>query len=175
MLPVFNVLLKIFTIISPYLRIASDLYTPILIKMHSHFLNTSCSYYYKIQDMTVILQLYLYFTASVVPSPCDDSNLEGYTLLQAGKKLDISALVKAKKYKGRGNKAAAVEACKKLQEKGFGELCELGSSRGTSMVSGKVATVTPFSHEICYRNRYIYSSNVPPNVLDTFYCFRPDY
>lgn len=69
-----------------------------------------------------------------MPPPCDDSNLEGYTLLQDGEKLNISALVKAKKYKGRGNKAAAVEACKKLQEKGFGKLLELGSSRGTSMV-----------------------------------------
>ena len=75
-----------------------------------------------------------HFTANTVPPPCDDSNLEGYTLLQDGEKLNISALVKAKKYKGRGNKAAAVEACKKLQEKGFGKLLELGSSRGTSMV-----------------------------------------
>ena len=70
-----------------------------------------------------------------MPPPCNDSNLEGYTLQQPGEKLDISILVKAKKYKGRGNKAVAVEACKKLQEKGFGILRELGSSRGTSMVS----------------------------------------
>ena len=70
-----------------------------------------------------------------MPTTCDDSNMEGYTLLQPGEKLDISALVKAKKYKGRGNKAGAVEACKELQEKGFGKLLELGSSRGTSMVN----------------------------------------
>ena len=83
---------------------------------------------------SITCQLF-HFTANVLPPPCDDANLEGYTLLQLGEKLDISALVKAKRYKGRGNKVAAVEACNKLQEKGFGTLLELGSSRGTPMVS----------------------------------------
>ena len=68
------------------------------------------------------------------PQNLNDVDLEGYTILQPGKKLDLSALIKAKKYKSKGNKAAAVTACKKLQEMELGILHELGSSRGTSMV-----------------------------------------
>ena len=66
---------------------------------------------------------YFHFAANVLPSPCNDTNLEG------------KRISKSKKYQGRGNKDAAVEACKKLQEKGFGTLLELGSSHGTLMVS----------------------------------------
>ena len=61
-------------------------------------------------------------------------DLEGYTILQPGIKLDLSALIKAKKYNSKGEKAAAVAACKKLEEMELGTLHELGSSRGTSMV-----------------------------------------
>ena len=51
------------------------------------------------------------------------------------KKLDLSALIKAKKYKSKGNKVAAVAAFKRLQEMELGTLHELGSSRGTPMVN----------------------------------------
>ena len=67
----------------------------------------------------------------------DDDQVEvpiGFTLLQPGGTLDISALVKSRKYKERGNKTGLVKACKRLQEMGLGELCELGSMRGTPMV-----------------------------------------
>ena len=64
----------------------------------------------------------------------DDDQPIGFTLLQPGGTLDISALVKSKKYKDRGNKTGLVKACKKLQEMELGQLCELGSMRGTPMV-----------------------------------------
>ena len=63
-----------------------------------------------------------------------DQDSAGYTILQPGKKLDISALIKAKRFKDKGNKAGAVAACKKLQSDGLGVLHELGKSRGTPMV-----------------------------------------
>ena len=67
----------------------------------------------------------------------DDQGYAGYTILQPGKKLDISALIKAKRFKDKGNKAGAVAACKRLESAGLGVLHELGKSRGTSMVQIK--------------------------------------
>ena len=64
----------------------------------------------------------------------DNVDITGYTLPLPGKRLDISAIVKAKKFKNKGNKPAALDACKKLEEAGLGNLQELGKSRGTSMV-----------------------------------------
>ena len=69
------------------------------------------------------------------PQNLSDIDLEGYTILLPGKKLDLSALIKAKKYKSKGNKVAAVAAFKRLQEMELGTLHELGSSRGTPMVN----------------------------------------
>ena len=54
----------------------------------------------------------------------------GFTLLLPG----ISAVCKAKKLKDRGNKPAAIEACRQLEKEGLGTLHELGSLRGTPMV-----------------------------------------
>ena len=45
-----------------------------------------------------------------------------------------SAIIKAKKFKNRGNKPGALEACRRLEEAGMGKLVELGKSRGTAMV-----------------------------------------
>ena len=64
----------------------------------------------------------------------DNLDVSGYTILLPGKALDISAIVKAKKFKSRGNKPGALEACKRLKEAGMGKLVELGKSRGTAMV-----------------------------------------
>jgi len=74
----------------------------------------------------------------------DDDKAEvpiGFTLLQPGGTLDISTLVKSRKYKDRGNKTGLVKACKRLQEMGLGELCELGSTRGTPMVRSAITKV----------------------------------
>ena len=64
----------------------------------------------------------------------DKADIRGYTILQPGKKLDLSALLKAKVFKNKGHKSGAVEAMKKLQEAGLRELKALGGARGTSMV-----------------------------------------
>ena len=64
----------------------------------------------------------------------DNPDTAGYIVLLPGKRLDISAIIKAKKFKHRGNKPAALEACRRLGEAGVGTLSELGSSRGTAMV-----------------------------------------
>ena len=64
----------------------------------------------------------------------DNLDVAGYTILLPGKALDISAIVKAKKFKNKGNKPGALEACKRLEEAEMGKLVELGKSRGTAMV-----------------------------------------
>ena len=61
----------------------------------------------------------------------DEDQPIGFTLLQPEGTLDISAL---KKYKDRGNKTGLVKACKRLQQMELGQLCELGSMRGTPIV-----------------------------------------
>ena len=60
--------------------------------------------------------------------------IKGMLVTQLGKKLDISALIKAKRFNDKGSKAGAVAACKKLESAGSGVLHELGKSYGTSMV-----------------------------------------
>lgn len=64
----------------------------------------------------------------------DKADIREYTILQPGKNLDLSVLLKAKIFKNKGHKSAAIDAMKKLQETGLGTLKELGSSCGTSMV-----------------------------------------
>ena len=51
-----------------------------------------------------------------------------------------SAVCKAKKIKDKGNKPAAIEACRRLEKEGLGTLHELGSSRGTPMVKNFTIT-----------------------------------
>ena len=59
---------------------------------------------------------YLYlFNLGVNEQTLDNPDATGYTLLLPGKRLDISAIIKAKKFKHRGNKSGALEACNKLQ------------------------------------------------------------
>ena len=67
----------------------------------------------------------------------DDSliNNAAYTLLQSGKVLDLSTMLKNKKYQNRGQKEGAVKAMKKLEADGFGVLKKKEMHRGTSAVS----------------------------------------
>ena len=64
----------------------------------------------------------------------DNPDIAGYTAILPGKKLDISAVIRARRFKHKGNKPAPLEACKRL-EAGIGKLLELGSSRGVAMVT----------------------------------------
>ena len=68
-----------------------------------------------------------------------------------GKNLDLSAIIRAKKFKSRGNKPAALQAFKTLQEAGIGTLEELGSARGTAMVGYK-CTLTVNHYNITHCN-----------------------
>ena len=52
-----------------------------------------------------------------------------------GTVIDISAVCKAKNFKDKGNKPAAIEACRRLEEEGLRTLHELGSLRGTPMLN----------------------------------------
>ena len=58
-----------------------------------------------------------------------------FTILQPGKILDLSAMLKAKKYSARGNKDGAIKAMKKLQSDGFGMLKKKDMQRGAAAVS----------------------------------------
>ena len=58
-----------------------------------------------------------------------------FTLLLPGKVLHLSALIVARKFRDRGNKAGALEAMNLLQDKGLGKLLSVNSARGTDKVS----------------------------------------
>ena len=62
-------------------------------------------------------------------------DVNGFTLLLPGKVIDISAVCKAKNFKDKGNKPAAIEACRRLEEEGLGTLHELRSLRGIPMLN----------------------------------------
>ena len=67
----------------------------------------------------------------------DDSliNNAAYTLLQPGRILDLSTMLKNKKYQNRGNKEGAVKVMKKLEEDGLGTLKKKELNRGAAAVS----------------------------------------
>lgn len=58
-----------------------------------------------------------------------------YTLLQPGKILDLSTMLKNKKYQNRGQKEGAVKAMKKLEADGLGRLKTKELHRGAAAVS----------------------------------------
>lgn len=62
------------------------------------------------------------------------TSLASFCLQLPGKQLNLSALLAKKKFRGKGNKDAAVAAFQELEKVGLGELISEGSSRGTSKV-----------------------------------------
>ena len=58
-----------------------------------------------------------------------------FALLLPGKVLHLSALIVARKFRDRGNKAGALEAMQLLDECGMGKLLSVNSVRGTDKVS----------------------------------------
>ena len=101
------------------------------------------------------------------PQNLNDVDLEEYTVLLPGKKLDLGALIKAKKYKGKGNKIAAVAACKRLQEMELGVLHELGSSQGTPMVLVYMQAIyrSMYLRSVQYQIRRMKKQNSSEQVL----------
>lgn len=49
---------------------------------------------------------------------------EGFCLTLPGVQLDVSVLLKEKKFRGKGNKDGALQAMRNLQEEGLGQLKE---------------------------------------------------
>lgn len=62
-------------------------------------------------------------------------SVAAFCLLLPGKVLNLSALLQAKKFRGRGNKEGAVAAFEELQKAGLGKLISADSRRGASSVS----------------------------------------
>ena len=67
------------------------------------------------------------------PAPASPG-LASFCLQLPGKQLHLSALLTAKKFRGRGNKEAALLAFGELEKAGLGELKTQMSHRGTSAV-----------------------------------------
>ena len=63
-----------------------------------------------------------------------NTSLAAYCLQLPGKRLHLSALLAAKKFRGRGNKSAALAAMRELEAAGLGKLESAESRRGTSNV-----------------------------------------
>ena len=55
---------------------------------------------------------------------CMLANNEGLCLTLPGSQLDVSVMLKDKKFRGRGNKEGALQALRKLDEDGLGKLQE---------------------------------------------------
>ena len=71
-----------------------------------------------------------------------------FSLLLPGKVLNLHVLTTLRKYKGRGNKAGAIEAWKLLHESGIGRLIETKARRGTDKVSANAAIQLPPSSNV---------------------------
>lgn len=84
----------------------------------------------KISQLSVLDEL---LSASTQVRPSTES-LAAYCLLLPGKQLHLSALLAAKKFRGRGNKVAALASFQELEEAGLGNLKVQESRRGTSAV-----------------------------------------
>lgn len=67
--------------------------------------------------------------------------MAAYCLLLPGEKLHLSALLAAKKFRGCGNKAAALAALHELEAAGLGKLVIQESRRETSAVSTVVILI----------------------------------
>ena len=72
------------------------------------------------------------FPLDIVPP--SGTSVAAYCLLLPGKQLHLSALLAAKKFRGRGNKDAAVAALQELEEAGLGKVEVEESRRGTAAV-----------------------------------------
>ena len=62
-------------------------------------------------------------------------SVAAFCLLLPGKVLNLSALLQAKKFRGKGNKEGAVAALEELHKAGLGKLISADSRRGASSVS----------------------------------------
>ncbi len=58
------------------------------------------------------------------PATTGGKSNEAFCLTLTGEQLDLSALLKDKKFRGRGNKEGALKAMRALQEDGLGKLEE---------------------------------------------------
>ena len=70
------------------------------------------------------------------PAPASKGgSVAAFCLLLPGKVLNLSTLLQAKKFRGKGNKEGAVAAFEELHKAGLGKLVSAGSRRGASSVS----------------------------------------
>ena len=74
-------------------------------------------------------------TTNPLGSVTSSTSLATYCLLLPGKRLHLSALLFERKFRGRGNKTAALEALHQLEAAGLGKLEKEKSHRGTTAVS----------------------------------------
>ena len=82
----------------------------------------------------LITMIFVYLLGHATSLP-DSSSLATFCLLLPGKQLHLSALLSAKKFRGRGNKEAALLAFRELERAELGNLVTQDSRRGTSAVS----------------------------------------
>ena len=78
------------------------------------------------------------FTGNGITTPSSAPSLVPYCLLLPGRKLHLSALLTAKKFRGKGNKDGAVSAFREIASMKLGSLSTEDSRRGTSAVSVKL-------------------------------------
>lgn len=75
--------------------------------------------------------------------PTGGKSTEGFCLTLPGKQLDVSMLLKEKKFRGKGNEEGALTAMRVLEEDGQGRLEE-------KQTKGSVKVVHTFPHPLGY-------------------------
>lgn len=112
-----------------------------------------------IYEIPIVKYLKSFFLASgstntPLPATPSRDNTATYCLSKLpGKRLDLSALLASKKFRGRGNKEGALAAFRALERAGLGKLITTCATRGASSVRAYCTyipiTCTRTSHGAC--------------------------
>lgn len=86
---------------------------------------------------------------NTVSTVSKSGSVAAYCLLLPGKVLNLSALLQAKKFRGKGNKEGAVAAMEELHKAGLGKLISADSRRGASSVSIILISLSYWANDTC--------------------------
>ena len=92
------------------------------------------TYIIKINHMIWNCILVYFIDKVVVPADKDDKTV-AHCLTLPGKRLHLTPLLNQKKFRGYGNKEAAMRAFFKLEEEGLGKTLIIGSSRVNPVIN----------------------------------------
>ena len=97
------------------------------------------------------------------PIPCGGKSNEAFCLILPGNQLDLSALLKDKKFRHRGNKEGALQAMRILEEDGLGKLEEKQTKGSVKVhVYLQLSSLTLCTRKLRHLRRHRTRINLPP-------------